>query len=70
MDSRERLNETLSNLKESPNKDLVFCLDYLNEEFEATKHNVIKLTEYLDKVEMLYNKILKELEGRNNVGTK
>lgn len=70
MDSRERLNDVLNNLKESGNKDLVFCLDYLNEEFETTKHNIIKLTEYLDKVELLYNKILKELEGRNNVGTK
>jgi len=70
MDSRERLNDVLNNLNYEDSMDLDFCLDYLNEEFETTKHNIMKLTEYLDKVELLYNKILKELEGRNNVGTK
>jgi hypothetical protein len=66
MNNREKLNSVLQNLNDTPNKDLVFCLDYLNEEFESTKISIIKLTEHLDKVEMLYNRILKELEGRNN----
>jgi hypothetical protein len=65
MDNREKLNEILSNIKESTNSDLVFGLKYLNEEFENTKHIIISQTEYLDKVELLYNKLLKEIESRS-----
>ena len=50
--------------KNLPNSRLVEMLDVLSNEFETTKQNLINLSFYLDSVEELYNKILKEYQNR------
>lgn len=61
------IKEIISDYKNKSNKDLIVALDFLSKDFDETKEMVIKLTKRLDKVESLYNKILKEYESRNNV---
>jgi len=39
-------------------------MDKLSIDFDSTKANIINLTMYLDSVEELYNKTLKEYEQR------
>lgn len=67
--TKENLNEIVkeqSNLNNLPNAVLVKYMDLLSEDFEETKKNIIAGTIYLDKVEMLYNNILKVYSERNN----
>jgi hypothetical protein len=40
-------------------------MDQLGDEFETTKQNILGLSVYLDKIEELYNTILKEYQNRN-----
>lgn len=54
-----------SNLKNLPNTELVNFMDLLSEDFELTKDNIIKSTLYLDKIEELYNNVLKVYQDRN-----
>jgi hypothetical protein len=54
-----------NDLKNESNSTLVSYLDKLSIEFDVVKTNIIELTYHLDKVEELYNKILKEYESRN-----
>jgi hypothetical protein len=58
--------ETQTNLKDLPNSKLVEYLDLLSTDFEITKESIIKSTFYLDKVEELYDKVLKVYQERNN----
>ena len=60
MDEKNKIKEVLNNLSDSTNKELLFCLNYLNDEFEKTKKSIVSLTNYLDNTEKVYNKILKE----------
>ena len=53
-----------SNLKNLPNAELIKFMEMLTDDFESTKENIINLTFYLDKVEELYNSILKEYQSR------
>lgn len=62
---QEILNE-VTNLKDLPNTKLVEFMDLLSSDFETTKETIIKSTLYLDKVEEIYNKILKTYQDRNN----
>lgn len=67
--TREQLDEIVkeqSNLNNLPNNTLVKFMDLLSEDFELTKKNIIAGTIWLDKVEMLYNNILKEYNERGN----
>jgi hypothetical protein len=67
--TKTELDEILreqNNLNNLPNNDLVKYLDLLSEDFEATKKNIIAGTIYLDKVEMIYNNILKIYNERVN----
>jgi len=68
MEGRETVNNVIKNLNESSNKEILYSLEYLSEDFEQTKNSIIKLTYHLDKTELLYNKILKEYEKRTNGG--
>jgi prefoldin subunit 5 len=52
--------------KTQPNKDLVFAMDFIQNDFNSTKETIIKLTEHLDKLEITYNTILQEYEKRMN----
>jgi hypothetical protein len=62
---QEILNE-VTNLKNLPNTKLVEFMDLLSSDFETTKETIIKSTLYLDKIEEIYNKILKTYQDRNN----
>jgi len=62
---QEILNK-VTNLKDLPNTKLVEFMDLLSSDFETTKETIIKSTLYLDKVEEIYNKILKTYQDRNN----
>jgi hypothetical protein len=62
---KEIINE-ISNLKDLPNTKLVEYLDLLSSDFEVTKESIIKSTFYLDKVEEMYNRVLKIYQERNN----
>ncbi len=60
----EKVLRIVKDFKSSNNKDLVFALDFIKDDFEDTKTNLIKLTNHLDKLENTYNLILKEYEER------
>jgi len=66
MDGRERVNKILKEINDSTNNELLFALNFLNEDYEKTKEMVINLTKHLDNIEIVYNKVLKEHEKRHN----
>lgn len=51
--------------KDRSNKDLQLAMDFIQEDFNFTKENVIKLTQHLDKLENTYNLLHKEYSERN-----
>lgn len=57
--------EIISNYKSSSNKQLETAMDFVMLDFNNTKEHVIKLTNHLDKLEVTYNKLLKEYKSRN-----
>ena len=61
----EKVIKIIKDYKSSPNKDLVYAMDFIKEDFNFTKESIIKLTEHLDKLEFTYNQILKEYNNRN-----
>jgi len=56
----EKIIELQKQLKDQPNSKLIEVMEKLTSEFDYTKENIINSTIYLDKVEELYNNILKE----------
>lgn len=60
----EEITKNQTELKNLPNSKLVEMLDFLSQEFDDTKEHLIKMTYYLDNIELLYNNILKEHESR------
>jgi hypothetical protein len=58
--------ERQQNLKDLPNTKLVEFMDLLSTDFDFTKDSIIKSTIYLDKIEELYNKVLKIYQERSN----
>jgi hypothetical protein len=60
----EKVLKIVKDYKSSNNKDLIFALDFIKEDFEETKSNLIRMTNHLDKLENTYNLILKEYEER------
>lgn len=65
MNQREKLKNIIKDLKNQPNKELQFALDFLSNDFNQTKSALIELTKRLDVVEQTYNKVLEEYEKRN-----
>lgn len=57
--------EVAKDVQNVPNNRLEQTMDKLAEEFETTKQSILGLSVYLDKVEELYNTILKEYQNRN-----
>jgi hypothetical protein len=41
-------------------------MDLLSSDFDTTKESIIKSTLYLDKLEELYDRVLKVYQDRNN----
>jgi hypothetical protein len=67
MTKKEEAEKTLKIVKDyksHSNKDLQFAMDFIQEDFNFTKEQLIKLTEHLDKLELTYNTILKEYKNR------
>ena len=64
VNSKEEVIQIIKEHKDRPNKDLVKAMDLLNQEYEFTKNQIIKLTKHLDSIEYTYNIILKEYDGR------
>ena len=62
----EKAVKIIKDYKASSNKDLIFVMDFIQEDFKLTKDTLIKLTEHLDKLELTYKTILKEYETRTN----
>jgi len=70
MDNIEKSKKVVKIIKEykdSSNKELEFVMDFIQEDFNTTKENIIKLTEHLDKIETTYNLILKEYKKRTKI---
>lgn len=64
---KEELENIISeqkNLKNLPNSKLIEYMDKLTTDFEQLKKNIIESTYFLDKLEELYNNILKEYQDR------
>jgi ribosomal protein S17E len=67
--TKEHFDSILSeqkNIKNIPNSKLIEYMDVVTEDFETTKSNLINMSYYLDKLEELYNSMLKEYQSRNN----
>ena len=62
----ENIINEQKNLKSLPNNKLVEFMDLLSSDFESTKQTIINTTLYLDKLEELYNNVLKVYQERNN----
>lgn len=62
----QKISEESKDLKNQPNSKLIEYMDMLTTDFEITKKNIINLTLYMDKVEELYNDLLKEYQSRKN----
>ena len=60
----ENIIKLQSDLKDQPNSKLIEVMYKLTTEFDLTKENIINSTLYLDKVEELYNNMLKEYQSR------
>lgn len=57
--------ESAKDVDKLNNKSLESNMDKLAVEFEKTKQNIINMTYYLDRVEQLYETMLKEHTKRN-----
>lgn len=67
--TKEQLDTIINDqksLKDLPNKTLVNHLDIISTEHEFVKETIIKNTMYLDKLEELYNNVLKVYQDRTN----
>jgi hypothetical protein len=67
MNNKEKSEKSLKiiqDYKNSSNKDLIFAMDHITEDFNFTKNIVLKGTEQLDKLELTYNTLLKEYQER------
>lgn len=53
------------NLKDLQNSKLIEFMDKLSLDFDLVKKNIIDQTIYLDKIEELYNSILREYQKRS-----
>jgi len=60
----ENIVKELGDSKNLPNSKLIEIMDKLTNDFDLTKNSIIGLTVYLDSVEELYNRTLKEYQSR------
>lgn len=67
IEKSKKIVKIINEYKDSSNKDLEFVMDFIQEDYEQTKNNIIKLTEHMDKIESTYNLILKEYKKRTKV---
>lgn len=67
IENSQKIIKIINEYKNSSNRELEFVMDFIQEDFNKTKDNIIKLTEHLDKIEVTYNLILKEYQKRTKV---
>ena len=60
------ISEIVKESKNIPNAKLEETIDKLTSEFETSKKAIIGMSFYLDKLEELYNTLLKEYKERTN----
>jgi hypothetical protein len=60
----EKVLKIVKDYKSHSNKDLIFAMDFIQEDFNLTKETLLRLSTHLDKLETTYNLILKEYENR------
>ena len=63
-ETAQKVISIAKDIKSHSNKDLVFAMDFIQDDFEKTKETLITLTHHLDKLENTYNLLLKEYESR------
>jgi hypothetical protein len=61
---KEKIIDIVKNHKNTSNKELIECMDFLSQDFEKTKDLLVKLTYHLDNTEKNYNKLLEEYQKR------
>lgn len=61
----ENIINEQKNLKNLQNSKLIEFMDKLSSDFELVKKNIIDQTIYLDKIEEVYNNVLKEYQNRS-----
>lgn len=61
----ENIINEQKNLKNLQNSKLIEFMDKLSSDFDLVKKNIIDQTIYLDKLEEIYNNILKEYQNRS-----
>lgn len=64
MDS-QLLIEVANDVESKSNNELLLAATELYDEFEKTKQLIIDLTRHLDSIEILYNRVNKEIEKRH-----
>jgi Mg2+ and Co2+ transporter CorA len=60
----EQLTVILEDVKSQPNSELIKVMDFLNEDYEDTKDAIVKLTNHLDNIENLYERVYSEYNSR------
>jgi hypothetical protein len=46
----EKVVKIVKDFKNEPNKNIVFAMDFLKNDFDKTKESILTLTNHLDKV--------------------
>jgi hypothetical protein len=63
---KEKIIEVSNDVENKSNKDLFLVVNELYEEYDKTKELIITLTNHLENVEIVYNKVNDEIAKRLN----
>jgi hypothetical protein len=64
----KKIIEIINDHKTKSNKDLIKAMDFIKNDFEKTKDNMLVLESHLSKLESTYNILLKEYKKRTDGG--
>jgi hypothetical protein len=64
IEEAEKVVKIVKDFKNESNKNIIFAMDFLKNDFDKTKENILMLTNHLDKVELTYNTLLEEYKNR------
>lgn len=64
-DELTKILDIINDYKSKSNKELTIAMDFIKQDFDLTKDNLLKLENHLTKLESTYNTILKEYQKRN-----
>lgn len=62
----QKVSNIISDYKSHSSKDLMFAMDFIQNDFNFTKDKIVELTNHLDKLEISYKKLLEEYKKRTN----